>query len=158
MSLQFDLVEIIAELERGPEILGAGAHRLPERSCSRAPAPGGFCLVEHAWHMADLEREGFGVRLERLVREVEPLLPDFDGDRAARERQYSARGLADGIEAFAASRAANLARLRLLPPEAWGRPGTQEGVGRLALRDLPGMMLRHDRQHAAEIAALCVEE
>jgi hypothetical protein len=157
MSLPSELIATVAELERGPEILGDGARRLPERRWLSAPASGGFCLVEHAWHMADLEREGFAVRLRRLLEEVEPFLPDFDGDRVARERQYRARALQAGIEAFGAARAANLALLRSVAPDAWTRAGTQEGVGRVTLRDLPGMMLRHDQQHAAEIAALVAE-
>jgi len=157
MSLPSELITTLAELERGPEILGDGARRLPERRFLSAPAAGGFCLLEHAWHMADLEREGFGVRLRRLLQETEPFLPDFDGDRAARERQYRARGLQVGIEAFAAARAANLALLRSLAPDAWTRAGTQEGVGHLTLADLPRMMLQHDRAHAAEIAALVAE-
>jgi hypothetical protein len=158
MSLPDDLVSTIAALERGADVLREGAERLPERRWGEAPAAGGFCLVEHAWHMADLEREGFGVRLRRLRDETEPFLPDFDGDRAAREREYATRPLAAGIEAFAAARAANLELLASLPPDAWTRAGTQEGVGRLKLRDLPGMMLRHDRVHAAEIAALVGDE
>jgi hypothetical protein len=158
MSLPSELVPVVAELERAREILAEGARRLPERRRLAPPAAGGFCLVEHAWHMADLEREGFGARLRRLLLEAEPLLPDFDGDRAARERRYTSRGLEAGIEAFASARAANLALLREVPPDAWTRAGTQEGVGRVTLLELPGMMLRHDRQHAEEIAALVAEE
>jgi DinB superfamily len=158
LSLPAELVAIVVELERGPEILGNGARRLPEPRWRRAPTLGGFCLVEHAWHMADLEREGFSVRLRRLREESEPFLPDFDGDRAARERHYAARALDAGIAAFAAARAANLALLRELVPAEWTRAGTQQGVGRLTLAEVPGMMLRHDRQHAAEIAALVAEQ
>jgi len=39
---------------------------------------GAFCPVEHCWHLADLEREGYGVRIQRLLRENQPLLRDFD--------------------------------------------------------------------------------
>jgi hypothetical protein len=158
MSLPSDVLAAVVELEQGPGILSGAARRVPEGRWRTAPASGGFCLVEHAWHMADLEREGFGVRLRRLLEEVDPFLPDFDGDRAARERRYAARPLEAGIEAFAAARAANLTLLRSLAPEAWTRGGTQEGVGRLTLAEVPGMMLRHDRQHADEIAALVAEE
>lgn len=158
MSLPVELVATVDALERGPEILSDGARRLPEVRWRRAPASGGFCLVEHAWHMADLEREGFGVRLRRLLEEVEPFLADFDGDRAAREREYTALPLDAGIAAFATARAANLTLLRAVAPGEWTRAGAQEGVGRLTLRDVPAIMLRHDRQHAAEIAALLAEE
>ena len=55
----------------------------------------------------------------------------------AKDRNYVALSLADGLRAFEAARAANIATLLSLEPEAWARGGTQEGVGAVALRDLP---------------------
>jgi hypothetical protein len=55
------------------------------------------------------------------------------------------------LRAFEAARAANIATLLSLEPEAWARGGTQEGVGPVALRDLPLLMRDHDRSHIAEI-------
>jgi hypothetical protein len=138
-----------------PGELGAAADRLGGGGRAlETPKEGGFSLVEQAWHLADLEREGFGARIERLLAEDQPFLPDFDGARLARERDYRSRPLAAGVAAFAAARAANLRRLRAVPEEAWTRAGTQEGVGRVTLGDLPRLMLEHDDSHRAEIAAL----
>jgi len=118
-----------------------------------ATGPGGaFSPVEHCWHLADLEREGFAVRIRRLLAEPDPYLPDFDGGRAARERDYRSRSVAGGIEAFRRARAANVARLRSLGAAQWSRTGTQEGVGRVALCDIPHMMAEHDESHRVEIA------
>jgi hypothetical protein len=114
----------------------------------------GFALVEHAWHLADLEREGFGARITRLATEDNPSLPDFDGERAARERRYLDAELDLGLELFAAARAQNLRALEALPDEAASRAGEQEGAGRVMLADLPAKMLAHDRSHAAELAEL----
>jgi hypothetical protein len=58
-----------------------------------------------------------------------------------------------GLAAFAAARAANLARLAQLTSEQWERSGTQQGVGTVALCDLPQMMHQHDAAHCEEIAA-----
>ena len=82
------------------------------------------------------------------------MLPDFDGARVAAERNYRARSLAEGIAAFAAARAANIAALRAVPAPFWDRAGRQEGVGRLTLLDIPRMMREHDLSHRDEIAAL----
>src|SRR4051812_30716177 len=114
----------------------------------------GFALVEHAWHLADLEREGFGARITRLATEERPLLPDFDGERAARDRRYLASELDLGLELFAFARAANLRALEALPEEAASRAGEQEGVGTVTLGALPEKMVAHDRSHAAELAEL----
>src|SRR5205823_8808912 len=75
---------------------------------------GPFAFVEHCWHLADLEREGFGSRIDRLVAEDDPFLPDFDGEKIAAERQYLVLPVDQAIAAFAAARAGNLATLRAL--------------------------------------------
>jgi DNA-binding winged helix-turn-helix (wHTH) protein/Tfp pilus assembly protein PilF len=145
---------LLAGLEALPAELRSAAEQLGEGAWRQPPAQGGFSLVEQAWHLADLEGEGYGLRIQRTLREDSPFLPNFDGDRIAAERDYRSRSLEEGLRAFAAARAANLALLRHQPPEAWHRPAVQEGVGRITLADIPRMMLEHDASHRAEIAAL----
>jgi len=154
MATPIEVEGILDELAGMPAHLEAAARSMDDQR-ARTPAPaGGFSLVEQAWHLADLEREGYGERIRRLLAETDPLLPDFDGARVAAERDYRARSLAEGIAAFAAARAANLAVLRTVAPPAWDRGGRQEGVGRVTLRDIPRMMREHDLSHRDEIAAL----
>jgi len=114
-------------------------------------SPQAFCPVEQVWHLADLEREGFGARIRQLREEANPQLPDFDGARVAKERNYRALSLAEGLSAFEAARAANLATLMALGADEWARGGTQESVGVVLLRDMPALMRRHDEAHMAEI-------
>ena len=118
---------------------------------ARAEGADGFSPVEQCWHLADLERDGYAVRIRRLLNEVEPALPDFDGERVAHERHYKSLSLEDGLEAFRRARAENLAALRALSASEWERRGTQEGVGRVGLCDIPLMMAEHDAAHRAEI-------
>jgi DinB family protein len=148
------LADVLPSLEAMPAELAAAAARMEESTWNVVPSGGGFSLVEQAWHLADLEREGYGERIRRLLAEDDPVLGDFDGARMARERSYRTRSLPDGIAAFAAARAANVALLRAVTPEHWERSGRQEGVGPVALRDIPRMMLEHDAGHREEIAAL----
>jgi len=118
----------------------------------RRPPSGDFALVEHIWHLADLEREGYGRRLRALLAEDAPTLPDFDGARWAREGRYLERSPGEGLAAFAAARADNLVLLLGATDADLARAGIQEGVGRVTLADLPRMMLAHDRGHLLEIA------
>jgi hypothetical protein len=145
--------ELWRALETMPTFLLEQFESLPAPQTTRPGPEGAFSPVEQCWHLADLEREGFGVRIRRLLREEDPYLADFDGSRVAKEREYAKRSLADGIAAFRDARAANLATLRAVPAAEWSRRGTQEGVGRVALCDLPHMMAEHDAAHRAEIAA-----
>jgi hypothetical protein len=139
--------------------LGAMADALDAAFLALSPADGriegedGFSPVEQCWHLADLEREGYGVRIRRLLSEDGPALPDFDGDRIARERDYKSLSLADGLAVFRQARADNLRLLRRLSDVEWERRGTQEGVGPISLCDVPAMMAEHDAAHRQEIAA-----
>jgi hypothetical protein len=145
---------LLASLEAMAGELESAAGKMTAEAAHTPPPDGGFSLVEQAWHLADLEREGYGERLRRLLAEDDPDLPDFDGARVAAERNYRARSLDAGIAAFRTARTANLAVLRCVPATAWERAGRQEGVGRVTLRDIPRMMREHDDSHRAEIAAL----
>jgi DinB family protein len=119
---------------------------------ARRPGPnGGFSPVEQVWHLADLEREGFGLRIQRLLSEANPVLPDFDGARIARERDYRSLDLLAGLAAFEAARRSNIATLRAAPSDAWSRGGTLEGVGPVSLCDMPAFLQQHDQAHVAEI-------
>ena len=122
----------------------------------RQPAPDGtFSPVEQVWHLADLEREGFGSRIDKLLSEREPQLPDFDGAAIAAARHYRSLSLTEGLDAFRTARRSNLAKLRELAADddAWARSGQQEGLGKVSLCDLPSFMSQHDAAHLAEIAA-----
>ena len=122
----------------------------PTERRQRGPADA-FSPLEHVWHLADLEVEGFGIRIRRLLAEHDPRLPDFDGAAVARERDYRSLSFAEGLARFAAARRANLEALRSVPPSAWSNSGWQEGVGMVSLCDMPSFLKQHDDAHRAEI-------
>ena len=109
--------------------------------------------VEQVWHLADLEREGFGVRIELLLYEDDALLPDFDGAQAAQRRNYRNKSLREGMSAFARARQDNIEALTRVTPSQWTRRGLQQGVGPVSLCDIPIMMAEHDAAHRDEINA-----
>jgi hypothetical protein len=146
---------ILSELEGMAEFLAGMFGDLSTEAARRGGAQGTFSPVEQCWHLADLEVEGFRVRIRRLLDEERPFLPDFDGAAAARERDYCARSLVEGLQAFRAARESNVALLRSVPEEAWSRGGVQEGVGEVSLLDIPRLMHEHDASHKAEIIAWC---
>jgi DinB superfamily len=111
--------------------------------------------VEQVWHLADLEREGFGVRIERLLNEDAAELPDFDGTEVAKRRNYREKSLHEGMRAFARARQDNIDALQRVTPQEWTRTGVQHGVGPVALCDIPVMIAAHDASHRAEIIAWC---
>lgn len=145
--------QLLRDLLEMPGFIERAFSALPDDLVTRSDSQGGFSPVEHCFHLADLEREGYGVRIRRLLSETEPRLPDFDGGRLAEERHYKTRPISEAITAFWTARLANLAAFRAMSTEDWARGGLQDGVGPIALCDLPTMMAEHDSVHRAEIEA-----
>jgi len=145
--------ELLASLISMPEYLGEIFAGLTSEQAQTPGPDGAFSPVEHIWHLADLEREGFAVRIQRLLSESEPYLPDFDGTKIAAERNYRSLSLNEGILAFMEARRKNIAALPAIDSLMWSRSGTQEGVGSVSLCDIPNFMLQHDSAHRAEIEA-----
>ena len=149
-----DLESLLLTLESTPALLVRAAEKMTEDQIRREPAGGGFSFVENVWHLADLEREGYGVRIRRILCEEEPYLADFEGDRIAREREYRKLDLAEGLAAFAIARNRNVRKLRSIHNTDWNRRGHQDNFGTISLSDVPRMMVEHDRAHSTEIADL----
>jgi hypothetical protein len=148
---------VLEALRAMPAFLRDTSRRFPEEA-ALAPRPGGgLCFLEQVWHLADLEAEGYGVRIDRILSEEAPALADFDGAQVARDRQYRSLSLADGLARFAEARARNLGILAGLAPSHWERGGTQAGVGQVRLSDVARMMAEHDASHREEIRELLGE-
>ena len=118
------------------------------------PAANEFSAVEQACHLRDIEREGYAVRLRRLLNEDEPVLPDINGAQLARERDYQSQDFADALEAFAQARHESIATIEGLSPDQLQRSGTLEGVGQFTVARRLEMMRAHDEEHCAEMRAL----
>lgn len=146
-----DREAMLGRLEAMPAYLEESFSGLSADAARRSGADGLFSPVEQVWHLADLEQEGFGLRIERLMAEDEPVLSDFDGAAIASARNYKERSLAEGLQKFRQARLANLATLRMTAQASWERTGTQIGMGRISLCDMPGFMAQHDLAHRAEI-------
>jgi hypothetical protein len=141
-------------LAQFPEILRAVVAAVPEEQWRTRGPDDFFALVEHTHHLADLEEEGYARRIERLLGEDAPMLPDFRGDVIAQERHYIDQPLLPALERFCATREANVARFATLTDEEWTRSGTQEGAGTIDVRRVHDMMLEHDAEHAEQLIEL----
>ncbi|HSP13839.1 MAG TPA: DinB family protein [Thermoanaerobaculia bacterium] len=148
---------ILDRLQLFPEIVQRTIATTAEELWRTKTATTPFALVEHAWHLADLEEEGFGVRIGRMINESDPYLADFNGEETARIRRYLEQAVWPAILRFRAARHANVERLRSVNESGWTRKGTQELVGEITLETLLVSMLRHDIAHANEIVELLHE-
>lgn len=151
------LEERFAALARMPAELAERAGRFQPEESRRRTAAGGFSLLEHVCHLADLEEQAFALRIRRVRAEHNPMLADFDGAAAALAGRYQERALAPALAAFAAARARSIELLRSVGRQEWSRSAAQEGVGALTLADLPRLMAEHDAAHRQEMDALRAE-
>ena len=116
-------------------------------------SPEDFSLLEHACHLRDLEREGYLVRIRRMIAEPRPALDSFDGTAVAAARDYMAQDARLAAMDFAAARKELTGLLAPLTDVDLNRQGTFEGKP-VRMSDLIGMIVAHDREHRLEMEAV----
>lgn len=145
---------LIAYLAETPAVVEEMLGGLTDEDRRWKPPGGEFSALENVCHLLDIELEGYAVRIERLLKEDGPQLPDIDGGQLARERDYNSRNPETAIAAFRRARESNVRAVKSLGPEQLERAGTLETVGPITLRGLLSMMRAHDEAHRLEIREL----
>jgi DinB family protein len=147
------LAESIERLDAMPEFLEAAIEAVAPDDMVAQPGPGQFSLLEHACHLRDLEREGYLVRVRRMIGEAQPALEPFDGAAVAAARDYLAQDARAAAREFAAARNSVTELLGPLSEQDLRREGTFGGE-RVCFADIVAMMVEHDREHREEIERL----
>jgi hypothetical protein len=142
------LLERLAETPRALAAYFAAADAVTLRRRSGGDP---FAPIEHLCHVRDIEREGYAIRIQRILEESNPFLPDLDGDRLARERDYIDQDGATALAAFAHARGRVIELLGGISAGDWERTATMGGFGILTLRSLVLRMLAHDGEHLAAL-------
>jgi hypothetical protein len=142
--------EAIERLATMPAFLEAALEAASRHELAFRPGEEEFSLLEHACHLRDLEREGYLVRVQRILAEDTPALEGFDGAAIARERDYLSQDARTAARDFAQARRSLIALLASASAAQLRRTATFGGR-RITLEDLVGMILEHDRGHREEI-------
>ncbi|MFP5265278.1 MAG: DinB family protein [Blastocatellia bacterium] len=146
-----ELVKDIEEMPRTIQGLLAGAE---EGNLRARPSQKTWSVVEHICHLRDIEREGYKVRIAKMLNEDHPFLTDLDGDKLAEERGYINQDFKAALKDFIDTRAINLSAIRDLSPDQLSRSGEFENVGQLTLMELLIKMREHDSGHIKELGQL----
>ncbi len=133
------------------------AAALPQAAWRTKPAGGGFSLVEHVCHLRDIDGDGYRVRLERMLTESNPSLPDLDGDALAKERAYQSADMAAALSSFTATRLVIVARLAKVSPEERRRTGLMAGTMEITVDKLVEIIAAHDSEHLDQLNDLRAE-
>src|SRR5262245_12563244 len=133
-----------------PAFLEAAMHEAGEENLGARPSDEEFSLTEHACHLRDLEREGYLLRVRRILSEEGPELEGFDGKAVAEARDYPAQDPRAAARDFAAARRELLGLLAPLDAPAFRREA-HFGGRRITLADLVTLIDAHDGEHRLEI-------
>src|SRR5919202_3497218 len=109
---QAELQTLLAFLAETPDAVRRLTDELSADAARVKPTAKEFSALEQVCHLRDIEREGYGVRLRRLLAEDSPTLADIDGARLALERDYQRQDLACALAEFTEARRGNIARPR----------------------------------------------
>jgi DinB superfamily len=149
--------DLLSELARMPDELAHAIGQVPSvrlryRPESWGGSPGEtFCPIEHVCHVRDIERDGYHVRIRRMLEESNPSLISIDGDELAKQRRYEQDDVGAALSAFRAAREETIALLRGLDDAQLAREGFFAEYGPLTLRGLVHYLRSHDQQHLAGI-------
>jgi hypothetical protein len=149
------LSQLLDSLANTPETLVALVGDVSENKLRAKHSVDQFSIVEHICHLRDIEIEGYGIRINRILKEASPALPDIDGSQLALERNYNSQSLTVALEQFRHARERNIELLRSLEEEELNREGMLEGMGAVNLRRLLCLMHEHDEDHLSTIRAIC---
>ena len=149
--------ELLSELEDMPRQLEQALRVVPSDRIAWRPESWGGCpsetfsALEQVCHLRDIEREGYHVRIRRMLHESHPSLESLDSYEIARERRYESADLDAALAEFGNARAATLEQVRSMSDAQLARTGEFAEYGRLTLRALIHYLRSHDQQHLAGV-------
>ena len=149
-----ELEELAKFLSETPVRIRQLAEGFVESETRRKPADDVFSVVENICHLRDIEVDGYAARIQRILREDEPFLPDLNGSELAAERRYNEQELAAALDAFTDARRGNVLAVKELSSAQLERRGVFENTGAITLSRLLEMMREHDRAHLDELSGL----
>jgi len=148
-----DRAEITAYLRQVPDLIDEVIDGLTDEELRRRPSPDEWSILEVCCHLRDAAQEE-GVRIRRLVEEVEPTLEPYDQEEWARERNYQDE---DPGRVRTAQRAfwGGLAyQLEGLTDEHWERAGIHPEIGRVTVRSRAERQVEHGQAHLTQLKAI----
>ena len=144
----------IGTLEATPEILRGLLASVTEEQTAWKPAPDRWSIAEILEHMSHVEGHGFRSRVERIVKEENPVLEVYDQEALSEAGQYSGRDVEDSFDHFEEQRENNVAWLTSLPARMVSRTAHHQELGTITAGHLLNEWAFHDLGHIRQIAEI----
>lgn len=146
--------QLLTRLAAAPPRIAEATVGLTEAQLRAAPAPGEWSandVLAHLRSCADV----WGGCIAAILAQDEPTFRAVNPRTWIKQTDYPQLDFGPSLAAFAAQRAALLAVLEPLPPEAWTRGATVKGAGRTLRRTVlsyADWLASHERAHLKQIA------
>lgn len=148
------IAEVLDKLANTPGEIEKLLHGLSVEQLTTRLSPEEFSAAEHVCHLRDIDTEGYSVRIQRMLAELNPQLEDVEGARLAAERDYNSEDIVTAWRSFAEIRKQIVATLRGLDQVELNRTGVLVGVGQITVSELVSMMQEHDASHLEEMSVV----
>ena len=142
------LLNVLAE---GPGWVGRQLESRDPAAWNASPGVGRWSASELVSHLCDIEREIYLPRLERMLGEEEPEIPDVAVESWAQTRGYGDRDARSALDAWGEARRLLWARLASLGRAQWTRVGFHSVRGPLSLGQMVRDWVEHDLAHRRQI-------
>ncbi|MFT3837962.1 MAG: DinB family protein [Myxococcaceae bacterium] len=146
-------MSIIEQLAAGPDLIEAAVRDFKPSMVGWTPSSWEAAPAEHfsalgnICHLRDIEKDGYHVRVHRVVAEDKPDLASVDGFALAKERHYENDQIDRALAEFRAARTETIARIRKWSAADFDRTCTFAEYGTLTARGLLHLLASHDLQH-----------
>ena len=142
----------ITNARRTPVLLHALLHGITrERAMESTDGPDGWSVVEVVCHLRDYEGF-FRGRAEQMLAEEHPVLPAYDHEALAIERDYQHEELREALAVLLEERRQSIALFESLRPEQFARTGVHPENGGITVMDSLIQLTNHDITHLDQIA------
>ena len=145
--------QIIDALRALPDQIEGLVQGLSEDALRWRPSPGEWSIKEVCCHLRD-SSEIDGERIRRMLSEDDPLLPSYDQEALASERDYQNESMPIVLTAVRAFSGGLAYLLENLSEEEWQRAGRHEERGPISIAQYAQLLGDHARQHLEQIRAL----
>ena len=126
---------------------------LSEDALRWRPSPGAWSIKEVCCHLRD-SSEIDGERIRLMLSEDDPLLPSYDQEALARERDYQNESMPLVLTAVRAFSGGLAYLLEKLDEGEWQRRGRHQERGPTSIAQYAQLLADHAREHLGQIRAL----
>jgi carbonic anhydrase/acetyltransferase-like protein (isoleucine patch superfamily) len=142
---------VIAALAESPDWVADRLGAAPARVATR-PAPERWSALEVVGHLRDADRDVYLPRLETMLTQRTPAVPDMDLLGRDRLAGYDGLHARDLLEEWRSLRARLVGRLAPLGRNDWTRVGVHSKRGSFPLGDMVRGWVEHDLSHRRQLA------